>query len=63
MVNSDYFKNNIEGVSLIQKAIKELDIKVTPETTVQQLFGYNNAVLSYVIDELRKEFKQKQHSQ
>lgn len=58
-MNSDYFKNNIEGVSLVQKAIKEMDIKITPETTVQQLFGYNSAILSYVIDELRRELKQK----
>jgi len=57
-MESNYFKNNIEGVSLVQKAIKELGIEVTPETTVQQLFGYNNAILSYVIDEFRKEFKQ-----
>ncbi|NTW04562.1 MAG: hypothetical protein HGA27_00405 [Peptococcaceae bacterium] len=56
-MNSDYFKNNIEGVSLVQKAIKELDIKVDSATTVQQLFAYNNSILAFIVDELRKELK------
>jgi hypothetical protein len=56
-MNTDFFKTNTNGISLVQKAIKELQIEVTSETTVQDLHRYHNAITAYVAEELLNEIK------
>jgi hypothetical protein len=56
-VKTKYFETNYEGLNLVNQAIKELEIKVTPETTVEQLHLIHNAITAYVTDQLIKRTK------
>lgn len=57
-MNKKYFENNYDGLALVNKARKELEIKVTKETTVEQLDTIHNAITAYVIDQLLKKINQ-----
>jgi len=57
-MNTKYFETNASpGLAYINKAIKELDVKVTQETTVNQLFGMHNAVFARALDLLIEDIK------
>lgn len=55
-MNTDYFKEHqSEGLNLVNEAISKLEIKVTSETTVEQLHLIHNAITAYVFDHLKEE--------
>lgn len=51
-VDTKYFDENIEGITLVQEAISKLNIKVTKETTTEEVFRIHNAITAYITDKL-----------
>lgn len=53
-----YFLHNVSpGAKYIGKALDELQVKVTKETTVQELYGIYNGILARALDLLIEDIK------
>lgn len=51
-MSSEVLKPDSPGVTLVQEAIAKLEIKVTEETTVKDLWLYHNQVIAYIAEKL-----------
>lgn len=55
---SYFLQNKSKGAEYISKAMAELSINVTEETTVLELFGAFNGILARAIDIMLEEIKE-----
>lgn len=55
---SYFLQNNSKGAEYIGRAMAELSINVTEETTVLELFGAFNGILARAIDIMLEEIKE-----
>lgn len=57
-MNSKYFGETCsQGLTFVNEAISKLEIKVTPETTIQELHCIHNAITAYAIDRMIEKLK------
>jgi len=57
-VDLSYFMQNVSpGAKYIGKALDELQVNVTKETTVQELYGIYNGIFALALDLLIEDIK------
>ena len=56
-LKTDYFKIHGDGLCLVNAAIKELDIKITGETSIEELHCAHNAITAFALDKILEKLK------